>query len=406
MKVLGVLFILSLPLAAQNTTTCVVPPPTVNGYTVTFPSTVTCTSSAPEAAAAAPVFSPQGGTYGAARTVSLTSATPGATIFYTTDTNAPMTGGGVTEYTGPISVTSTTTLKAIAIADGFSASQISTAAYTITAPPPVTAAIDCPNGFATSGACQADNDGGPGFAFINGGGGKSGLEGSFARIVALGDGHAAQGFNYQAAQVDVRAFTTIFTFVPDGQNVSFVLSNSSNNPTFNGKSFVSGAGCEAAFFQAFGQPAPNNVFALELDSYSPLDKANPFGPFVNSSVQIYHSGQSPCIPNDSGNNFPQKSKISTAPVALNSPANQQNTTTGHTYSATLTYDGTNLTLYLYDVTAGGSCPGSACFTHTWTSLDIPSLVGGPDAWVGFTGGTGIGAIAPLYVKSFVYSEVN
>lgn len=404
MKIFGVLFILSLPLAAQNTIICAVPPPTINGYTVTFPSTVTCSSSAQ--AAAAPVFSPEGGTFGVAQTVSLSSATPGAVIYYTTDRTAPIIGESDL-YTGPISVTSTTAIKAISIADGYSASQISGATFTITAPPPVTAAIDCPHGFAASGSCQANNDGGPVFAFINGGGGKSGLEGSSARIVAQGDAHAAQAFNYQTAQVDVRAFTAIFTFVPDGQNVSFVLNNSSNSPYFNGKSFVSGAGCEAGFFQAYSQPAPpNHVFALELDSYSPLDKSNPFGPFVNSSVQIYQSDQSPCLPNDSGNNYPNLSKISTAPVALNSPANKQNTTTGDTYSATLTYDGLTLTLSLYDVTAGGACPGSACFTHTWSNVDIPSLVGGTDAWVGFTGSTGNSAIAPLYVKSFVYSGVN
>ena len=54
------------------------------------------------------------------------------------------------------------------------------------------------------------------------------------------------------------------------------------------------------------------------------------------------------------------------------PADVQGTSTGDTYSATLIYNGTNLALNLYDVTAGGSCPGSSCFTYTWNDVNIPS----------------------------------
>jgi len=161
--------------------------------------------------------------------------------------------------------------------------------------------------------------------------------------------------------------------------------------------FSAGAGCEAGFFQAYSQPVPpNNVFALELDSYSPLTET---GPFTNSSVQIYQSGQSPCLP--SIQNYPVVDKISTAPVDLT--AGSQNTTTGDTYSATVTYDGGNLTLNLYNVTAGGSCPGPSCFTYTWNNVDIPAWVGGNTAWVGFTAATGLPSNSPLYVESLVYN---
>jgi hypothetical protein len=227
-------------------------------------------------------------------------------------------------------------------------------------------------------------------------------------MIPTGAVHAAMSLNYQTP-VDDQAFTASFTFVPNGQNIAFVIQNSNNNPYFNENVFSAGAGCEAGFFQGYSQPyPPNTVFALELDSWSPLNNSSSF---TYSSAQIYTSNpyvECPCIGgagicgtnnSDSGN----ITKLSTSPVPLNSPASSQGTTTGHTYSAKLVYEGSNLTLNLYDVTAGGSCPGSSCFTKTWTDVNIPSSVDGNTAWVGFTGATGIPSSHPLYINSFVYN---
>ena len=96
-------------------------------------------------------------------------------------------------------------------------------------------------------------------------------------------------------------------------------------------------------------------------------------------------------------------KISTSPVPLNSPVNSQFTTTGDTYSATVTYDGYTFTVSLYDVTAGGSCPGASCFTHSWSGVYIPEIVGATTAVVGLTNGVSITSANPLYVKSFSYA---
>jgi hypothetical protein len=266
---------------------------------------------------------------------------------------------------------------------------------------PASAQISCPSGFASSGSCGVATMGGGGqnFALVGTANGTTpALNSSRVDLIPSGATHAALSLNYQKL-VNVNSFTASFTFVPNGQNIAFVLQNS-NNGTFNGASFSSGAGCEAGFFQAFQPVPPNNIFALELDSWSYLGSAQSFS---YSSAQIYQSGQSPCNPNDNGPNYTLIDKISTSPVPLNSPASSQGTSTGDVYSATVTYNGTDLTLNMYNVTTGGSCPGASCFTHTWT-VDIPSWVGGNTAYVGFTAATGETSKYPLYVDSFNYAD--
>jgi len=78
---------------------------------------------------ATPVFNPAGGSYSSAQTVTITCATSGAEIRYTTDGTEPTTSSAL--YASPITVSSTTTIKAKAFKSGMTSSATFTQTYTI-----------------------------------------------------------------------------------------------------------------------------------------------------------------------------------------------------------------------------------------------------------------------------------
>ena len=79
--------------------------------------------------AAAPSFTPAAGTYSSAQDVTISDAVGGATIYYTTNGSVPTTSSAV--YSAPISVGVNETLKANAVAPGYSTSLVGTAVYKI-----------------------------------------------------------------------------------------------------------------------------------------------------------------------------------------------------------------------------------------------------------------------------------
>lgn len=81
-----------------------------------------------EATAAAPVITPNGGTFSTSQSVTMSTTTSSASIYYTLDGSTPTTAS--TQYTGPITISSNTTVKAIAAASGFLQSSVTTATFT------------------------------------------------------------------------------------------------------------------------------------------------------------------------------------------------------------------------------------------------------------------------------------
>jgi hypothetical protein len=84
------------------------------------------------------------------QSVAITDAPDGSTIYYTTDGTTPTTSS--TKYTGSITVTSTETLEAIAVAPGYSQSALAIAPYTIDLPTPSFAVSGTPVILSAAGA--------------------------------------------------------------------------------------------------------------------------------------------------------------------------------------------------------------------------------------------------------------
>ena len=106
----GALYLTSVTITWETGT-----PDTYSGYCTTLP-------------VSAPIFGTSEGSFNAAFDLTLSCATAGATIYYTTDGTTPTASSA--EYTAPIAIpAATTTVKAVAIKGGVS-SEVATATYT------------------------------------------------------------------------------------------------------------------------------------------------------------------------------------------------------------------------------------------------------------------------------------
>ena len=105
---------------------------------------------------ATPTFSPGAGTYTTIQTVTISDSTSGATIYYTTNGTTPTTGSTV--YTGPISVSTSETVKAIAAASGDTNSAVASAAYVINCGTAATPTFSPAAGTYTSAQTVTDHD--------------------------------------------------------------------------------------------------------------------------------------------------------------------------------------------------------------------------------------------------------
>ena len=90
-----------------------------------------------------PAFSPPAGTYTTAQSVTISNGMANASIYYTTNGSTPTSGS--TLYTGPVSVSASETVQALAVASGYPNSGVAMAAYAIT-PPAAMPAFSLPAG--------------------------------------------------------------------------------------------------------------------------------------------------------------------------------------------------------------------------------------------------------------------
>jgi CSLREA domain-containing protein len=133
--------------------------PILNGVTLEL-------LAASSAAAAPPSITPAGGSYANSVQVSLVNNSPGTTLRYTTDGSTPTETHG-TIYSGPFTLTSSATVKAIAYGGGLQPSAVTSATYTVAAnaaptvsasPNPATTGEGIPVQIALSGTDSDDNN--------------------------------------------------------------------------------------------------------------------------------------------------------------------------------------------------------------------------------------------------------
>jgi hypothetical protein len=335
-------------------------------YTVQTPSSSSATSSQP--AVSTPTFSPAVGTYSSAQPVTISDATSGATIYYTTNGTAPTTSS--TKYTGPITVSSTETVQAIAIASGHTNSAIASALYTITpsSTEPETV-INFPSGFSDSPSTVEPIDN----AFYSG---------SSIQLTSLKEYEA--GNAYFKTPVNVQAFTTTFTWAAtcpgggahcgDGMGFTIIGTTNPKSPSYwsggTGSELSWSDGCTASGTDC--QHINSVLVKFGLDNLTT-------GSYTANVTGLYSGGEWPQPPN---------SQYDMAPSGINMQS-------GHLMRATLTYDGTTLYETVKDTVTNNT------YTNHYT-VNIPSLVGGNTAIVGFAGATGA-SYAQQNIESWTYT---
>jgi hypothetical protein len=287
----------------------------------------------------APTFSPAAGTYTTAQTITISDATAGTTIYYTANGTTPTTASTV--YGAPITVSASETLEAIAVETGFANSAVTTAAYTINSGS--TTYVNYPsNGFTASSLSVQ------GYAAITGG------------MLQLTNGGSGQEsgvwFN---TPLPVGSFITDFTFQQlnaSADGMTFAIQNDNIWA-------VGDAGGGLGY-----QEIPSSI-AIKFDLYSNAGEGS-------DSTGLYTGGAAPTVPSVD---------LSSTGINLHS---------GDVMHAHMVYDGTNLTMTLTDTVT------NATVTEVFP-VNIPTIVGGNTAYVGFTGGTG-GSSATQNVLSWSY----
>jgi Bacterial lectin/Chitobiase/beta-hexosaminidase C-terminal domain len=292
--------------------------------------------------AIAPTFSPVAGSFSTPQSVTLSSDTPLAGIYYTTDGTNPVPGAGSTKlYSSAIAVASSQTIKAVATLTGLTISPVASATYTIVAGG---TGINFVNGFSSSQSLMTFN----GTTVLND-----------TRLQLTNGGLNQAGSAWFNTPVNITNFTSDFAFQlenADADGITFTIQNSGLN------SLGSAGG-------GLGYTGLPKSVAIKFDLYNNNGEGD-------DSTGLFQNGAAPNIPSVD---------LTGSGIDLHN---------GDTFSVHVTYDGATLAMTITDGVTG------AAFSKSWT-INIPQILGSNTAFVGFTGGTG-GTTASQKIETWTY----
>jgi hypothetical protein len=290
--------------------------------------------------AAAPVLSPGGENFTGSVSVAITDSTPGASILYSTNGGTPST-----KYNGPINVTASETIKAIANATGYTPSAVVSETYNLQSQSGGgSSTINFASGFGSAQNSMRFN-------------GSAGLSNAVVQLTNGGSNQAGSAWFNTA--VNISQFTNDFAFQlvnPNADGITFTIQNA-------GLTALGGMGGN------LGYAGIANSVAVKFDLYNNSGEGS-------NSTGLYQNGAVPAIP---------ASDLSSSGINLHS---------GDKFSVHMTYNGSTLTMTITDGTTG------AVYNNSW-SINIPQAIGSNTAFVGFTGGTG-GTTATQNIQTWTF----
>lgn len=371
----------------------------------------------------APVISPNGGTFTSPQTVTLSSSTASAQIYYTLDGSTPSTSS--TAYTGPITVSNDITLNAIATAPGYIQSVVSTATFTFSnQTPPITFSPAAGTYLNAQTVTISDPDTNAKIYYTTDGSTPSSSSNAYSGPIQVSTSETISAVAIDPSKQNSNIGTAAYVIQQGGSSIDF--GSGFSNPqglTFNGSAVaqddtrlqLTNGGLNQAGSVFWSAPIGVQAFTTDFEFQLSSAQANGFtftiqnmGPralggdsaglgyqdiqksvavkfnFYNyenegsDSTGVYTNGQAPVTPTID---------ISPSGIQLNS---------GDSIQAHITYDGTTLTLKLHDLVTNDD------FTMS-QQINIPQTVGGNDAYVGFTGGTG-GLSASQKILTWTYTS--
>ena len=372
--------------------------------------------------ASAPVFSPNGGSFGGTLNVTLSSASASADIYYTLDGTVPTLAS--TPYTGPITINANTTIRAIASGEGYIQSAVSSASFTDVGQTPAVSFLPGAGTYAASQMVTlSDTDSAATTYYTTNGSTPTASSTPYTGPIAVPTSTTIKAVAIDSALANSNVAAAAYVIQPGVSSINFgsgfssvaglTLNGSATNTDDSRLQLTTAATYQAGsvfWNQPIGVQTFTTDFLFQLSSaqgdgftftiqnvgvkalgasgsglgYQNIAKsvAIKFDLYSNAgegtdSTGVYTNGAAPTMP---------AVDMTSSGVVVRS---------GDSIQAHITYDGTTLSMTLLDLVTNKT------FVLKQT-INIPQIVGANTAYVGFSGSTG-GLTASQKILTWTYA---